>query len=106
MIPVLDDDAHDRPTAGCFRLHTLKLTELLTGTFNGVADLVGNLLGARTGVRGDDKRFLDGKLGIFEPTDISIGPDSPHEDQNHEEKNDPFILDGRDAKIHGRLLSS
>src|SRR3974390_716321 len=102
MIPVLNDSTNYRPTARGLRLNALELAELLTGAFDRVGDLMGDLLSASPRVRRDDERLFDREFGIFEPPDISVGPDPSHDDQKHQEKNDPIALDGRDAKVHSR----
>src|SRR5262249_46724571 len=64
VVAVLDDGGNYRPAARRLRFDALELSELLASVFDRVGDLAGDLFGTGAGVRRDDQRFLDRKLGV------------------------------------------
>src|SRR5262249_10371991 len=84
------------------RLDAVELAELLHGAFDRVGDLLGDLLGARPGVRSHDQRLLDGELRVLEPAHLLVGDEPADDGQRRRDEYHPVVLDGRDAKVHGR----
>src|SRR5262249_46349609 len=72
------------------------------GVFDGVGDLLGALVGAGPGVRGDDQRFLDREFRVLEPADLQVGDDPAGEHEGHRHGDHAVHADREYAGVHGQ----
>ena len=67
------------------------MLELLGGELDDVADFLLHLLRGGAGVGGNDESVFDRELGVFQPRQMDIGPDSQHDHEDGEDEGDRLV---------------
>src|SRR5262249_45913863 len=82
------------------------LSELLASALDRVRNFLGDFFGAGARIRGDDQRFLDGELGVFQPAEHAIREEPAKQHEHHRNVNDTPPPNGELADVHGPLYAS
>jgi hypothetical protein len=104
VVLVLDSDRYRAASALGARNNAIELLELLGRQFDDVADLLLHLLGRGPGIGSNNQSVFDRELGIFQPRQMNVRPNSQHDHEDGKDEGDRLVSNRRLGNIHGRRV--